>query len=59
MYRCFIDQPLPGLKSIGANLQEQHSRRMELRRAKQGNSPRLQEQSNQSGANDNPHLYGK
>ena len=38
LYRCFIDKPLPGLKTIGAKLQELHWRYVRLRRDKKRNS---------------------
>ena len=41
LYRCLIDRPLPGFKSIGASLQAHCWRYLDRRREKRGNSVSL------------------
>jgi glycosyltransferase involved in cell wall biosynthesis len=57
LYRCLIDQPLPGLKSIGASLQVRHRRYID-QRLKKGNSPPLPERGDQPVADHLPGIDG-
>ena len=56
LYRCLIDRPLPGLKSVGAKLQAQYWHRMNLRREAARRSHLVHEQGRQRKGDNNPDM---
>ena len=59
LYRCLIDRPLPGLKSLGVNMQARYWRYRGLRREREMNTRLRREQDAHSAIDSDPSIQGK